>query len=126
VGFLGIVAAVGKSTCHTYLADGNFNGWRWLQHWQNQYRATVITKPPHNERRPWSPQWERWLSQHRQIVETVFALLGQVFAIKNLNAHSRWGQYTRIALKTVAFNLGMVFNRLLNRPLLALGTLLVG
>ena len=97
-----------------------------MQHWHRQYQATVITKPRYNEQQAWSPQWETWLAHHRQIVETVFAALCHVLDIKKLNVHSRWGQYTRIALKTVAHNLGMLFNRQLNRHPLALGTLLLG
>lgn len=126
-GFFGTRAAVGVATGQPYLADGNFNGGRWIEHWQVNYGARVITKPRYNEDQSrWSNDWSRWLAHHRQIIETVFAGLCHVFDIKHLNAHSRWGQATRIALKTAAHNLGLWCNRLLHRPLLALGTLLIG
>jgi hypothetical protein len=123
--FIGAFTAVGQSLGSYYLADGNFNGQRWIQQWQGDYQAQVISPPQYLEAlRPWSPQWARWLRSHRQIIETVFALLQRVFHIKQLQAHSRWGQYTRIAAKTAAFNLGMLFNKWLERPLLALETFL--
>jgi hypothetical protein len=126
VGFIGGWRAVGRYSARAYLADKGFNGKKWSDHWWRHYQATVITVPSDNAltQLPWSTSWKRWLASHRQIIETVFALLDQVFGIKALQAHSRWGQYTRIAAKTVAFNLGLYINRLLERPLLALGTLL--
>jgi hypothetical protein len=123
--FIGAFTAVGQALARVYLADGNFNGQRWIKQWQHSYQAQVIS-PPHKGEKvfPWSKQWASWLRRQRQIIETVFALLQQVFRIKQLGAHSRWGQYTRIAAKTAAFNLGLLFNQRLERPLLALETLL--
>lgn len=126
LGFIGALQAVGKAQGRAYLADKGFNGLRWALHWQQHYQATVITVPPPNARNqtPWSPAWKVWLASHRQIVETVFARLDMVFAIKHLNAHSRWGQYTRLAAKMAAYNIGIFINQLLGRPLGALATLI--
>jgi hypothetical protein len=55
----------------------------------------VVTVPPANAPDAWSRPGCAWLSQHRQIIETTFAFLKDVFAIKHLQAHSRWGQLTR-------------------------------
>jgi|SRR5688572_2522166 hypothetical protein len=123
-GFIGGFAAVGQLLGEAYLADGNFNGRRWLTHWQECYGATVIARPRYNEKVRWSKALVRWLRQRRQIVETAFAVLERVFAIKHLQAHSRWGQYTRLAAKAAAYNLGMWLNECLQRPRLALETLL--
>ena len=57
------------------------------------------------------------------MVETVFARLDLVFGLKRLLVHSRWGQLTRLAAKTAAYNIGLYLNRLLGRPLGALATL---
>lgn len=123
--FIGAFCAVGQALGNSYLADGNFNGQRWIKQWHFNYQAQVITAPQYRENMPsWSAQWASWLKRHRQIIETVFAVLQQVFRIKALGAHSRWGQYTRLAAKTAAFNLGLLFNKRLERPLLALETLL--
>jgi len=124
LGFIGGFAAVGRALPRPYLADGGFNGRRWLRHWWHGYQAEVITVPVYNEQPNWSPEWKRWFASHRQIVETAFAWLEGVFGIKRLNAHSRWGQYTRIAAKTAAYNIGLFINRWLNRPDGALATLL--
>lgn len=126
VGFMGAFQAVGKSKTGLYLADKGFNGLRWASHWQTHYQASVMTVPPDTAKaeRPWSPAQKVWLASHRQIVETVFARLDQVFAIKRLQAHSRWGQYTRLAAKMAAYNIGLWINRLFHRPLGALATLI--
>lgn len=124
VGFIGAWRAVGKSRGRCYLADRNFNGERWQQQWRQTYHAQVITAPVHNQRRGWSRQHQHWLNRHRQIIETVFAILSETFAIKRVQAHSRWGQFTRLAAITAAYQIGFYLNRLLGRPLLALGTLI--
>lgn len=116
--------ATGSSTAQPYLADRGFNGERWRRHWQENYQATVITIPPSNVAHPWSLAWKRRLASQRQIVETVFARLDEVFGLKRLNAHSYWGQLTRVAAKLAAYNIGVFFNRLLGRPSGALATLL--
>lgn len=117
--------AVGCASGEPYLADANFNGARWLSQWHTLYRARMVTPPVHNERRHWSGQTYRWFAHHRQMIETVFAFLDEVFQIKRLQAHSRWGQFTRIAAKLAAYNLGLFLNHSLGRPLLALATLIV-
>ncbi|MBK9125984.1 MAG: hypothetical protein IPM16_23045 [Chloroflexi bacterium] len=116
-------AAVGETLSGDYLADRGFNGRRWRQQWQQAYGARVLAPPPPNEPGTWSAAQHRWLASHRQIVETVFARLDNVFGFKRLLAHSRWGQLTRLAAKTAAYNIGLYLNRMLNRPLGALATL---
>lgn len=117
-------AAVGQPLSGDYLADRGFNGQRWRQHWHRHYGARVTAPPPDNETAAWTAAQKRWLSTHRQMVETVFARLDGVFGLKRLLAHSRWGQLTRLAAKTAAYNIGLYLNRMLNRPLGALATLL--
>jgi hypothetical protein len=124
VGFIGAWRACGLPSQRPYLADGNFNGSRWQQHWYDCYAVEVITIPPDNETHPFSSAWKFWLRHHRQPIETVFACLDLVFGVKQLQAHSRWGQFTRLAAKSAAYNLGLFINSLLKRPLGALGTLL--
>ncbi|MCQ3930765.1 MAG: hypothetical protein DPW16_09935 [Chloroflexi bacterium] len=125
IGFIGGWAAVGRATGLPYLADRGFNGPRWAEHWQTHYQATVFTIPPDNMSSPaWTPAEKHWLNHHRQVVETTFAILTEVFHLKRLRAHSRWGQLTRIAAKIAAFNLGLWLNHLLGRPPFAFATLL--
>jgi hypothetical protein len=117
-------AAAGRWTAQPYLADGNFRGRQWQQHWQQNYHATVLTRPTAHDRQHWSAAARRWFSGLRQIVETVNARLTRVFAIQNLLAHSYWGQLTRVAACLAAYNLGLYLNHQLHRPLGALETLL--
>lgn len=122
---LGPPASIGTGNPRPYLADGGFNGPRWTTHWQQAYGATVLTAPPHNSPQRWPRPWQAWLAHHRQCVETVFARLNDVFGLQCLRAHSRWGQYTRLAAVMAAYNLGLWLNRRAGRPLGALATLLL-
>lgn len=115
--------SVGRTHSRSYLADGGFNGARWRAHWR-QYGADVITIPPKNASDAWSSADQHWLRQHRQIVETAFSRLGEVFGLFRLHAHSRWGQLTRLAAKFAAYNFGLWLNCRYDRPLGALATLL--
>lgn len=121
---LGPALAAGHGHPRPYLADQGFNGDRWRRHWVLTYHAHVLTVPPPNSPHPWSSSARRWLAHHRQIIETVFARLTTVFGLKKLEAHSRWGQYTRLAAKLAAYNIGLFINRRLGRPAGALATLL--
>lgn len=124
VGPMGPLIAPGPSASRPYVADQGFNGDRWRQHWRTRYAAEVITAPPANAPDAWPRGWKRWLSHHRQIVDTVFSWLDEVFGMNRLHAHSRWGQYTRVAAKMAAYNIGRYINRLAGRPEGALETLL--
>lgn len=115
--------AAGHTHPCSYLADRGFNGARWRTHW-HQFGADVLTIPPANAPDAWQPAAQRWLTRHRQIIETVFASLTEVFGWQRLRAHSRWGQITRVAAICAAHNLGLWLNRQLGRPLHALATLL--
>lgn len=125
LGFIGGAFAAGEWH-KTYLADRGLNGARWRDHWLAYYAATVIAVPPVNtsDFRLWTASDCRWLASHRQPIETAYAFLTEVFGIKQVNAHSQWGQYTRLAAKAAAYNLGLFLNRLLLRPLGALATLI--
>jgi len=122
---LGPAITTGVSIDKLYLADKGFNGERWRAHWQDEYHADVITAPPKNAAHAWTKADKKWLSKHRQIMETVFARLTTVFSLKRLNAHSNWGQITRLAAMAAAYNLGILLNRICGRNDGALETLIV-
>jgi hypothetical protein len=67
----------------------------------------------------------RWLRSLRQVVETVFAHLGESFGLQYPGAHTRWGLLTRITAKLAAFNLGLRMNRSLGQPDFSFATLIV-
>ena len=126
LGFIGGRFAAGRFRRVPYLADRGLNGARWQQHWREYYRADVITIPPANapDFRRWTPADCRWHARVRQVIEGVFAILEGVFGIKRVNAHSQWGQYTRLAAKAAAYNAALLFNQRLGRPLAAVSTLI--
>jgi hypothetical protein len=117
------LSAVGNAKPRPYLADQGFNGLRWSDQWQ-QFGATVLTVPPANVRQNWTSQDQRWLASKRQAIETVFARLNDVFDLQRLQAHSRWGQLTRLACTMAAYNFGVYLNRLLHRQDGQLATLI--
>jgi hypothetical protein len=120
-----LLAAGARAAAAFYLADKGFNGFRWQRHWFEQYAVSVITEPSRrNEPSPLPASWVKWLRGMRQAVETVCALLTDVFSIKRLRAHSQLGQRTRVALATAAYNWGIWMNRQTRRPALSHATLL--
>ena len=124
---IGPAFATGQGNYRTYLTDASFNGAAWRRHWAQHYGAQVLNCPPAHstEASAWSSADRRWLAHHRQIIETVFATLTDVFSLKHLGAHSQWGQYARLAAVSAAHNLGIWLNRLEGRTDLALSTLLL-
>ncbi len=61
----------------------------------------------------------------RLLVETVFSQLQEQFNLSRNYAKSKLGLFTRIAYKTTAHTVGILINKLLNRPPLALADLAV-
>ncbi len=124
--FIGPLLAAGNpAPAACYVADKGFNGFLWQQLWYSQYDVSVLTAPSrHAQHVQWPSSWAKWLRSLRQVVETTFAVLDDVFDLSALSAHSRWGQQTRFALATAAFNWGIWLNRQLGRPALAHATLL--
>lgn len=120
-----VMPTVAANTGHArpYLADRGFNGRRWQQHWAG-WQAQVISQPPANAPDAWTRTQARGHCSRRQLVETVASSLIDTMGLGRLQAHSRWGQLTRIAAKCAAYNFGVWFNRLLGRPDGALETLI--
>lgn len=115
---------VGQDRALPVLADGGFNGPRWIRHWKEQYNVTVIAPPSKNRKGDKSRKKDRWLARHRQIIETVIARLTQTFGLHRVNAHSEDGMLARLAAKMAAYNVGILINRQRNRPDGAMATLI--
>lgn len=115
---------VGQDRALPILADGGFNGLRWIRHWKEQYNVTVIAPPSKNRKGDKSRKKDCWLAKHRQIIETVIARLTQTFDLHRVNAHSELGMLTRIAAKTAAYNIAVLFNRQCGRADGAMATLI--
>jgi hypothetical protein len=120
VAWMAPVPSGGAVSNKPILSDGGFRGDDWLEHWATAYGVQVCPLPnaaPRAQR--------RWLSSARQVVETTFANLSEIFGLKYPAAHSTWGLLMRVAAKVAAYNLGILINRLLGRPDFAFATLIV-
>ncbi len=113
---------VGEPSPVAYIADGNFSGPVWTEHWSSDYGARVITRKCYVGES--AEKLKRHLSGFRQIIETVNGHLECALHLHFPRARGRWGLMMRIAAKLVAFNLGIWLNRLLGRPSLAIPTLI--
>jgi hypothetical protein len=125
-GHSGAFQAVGLAPMRPYLADRGFNSRRWPTHCFTQYAASLLSGPADNDAELvlWSSADRHFLAAKRQSVETALAFLSQVFGLKPLTAQSRWGQSTPLAAPLAAYNMGLVVNRALARPLQACPPLL--
>lgn len=115
------VASIGSTKPDVYLADTGFAGRRWLPHWALQYQARVICQ---GQKQKWPKSVRRWLAHHRQIVETVFEKLHNVFGLELERPHRLDGLQMRLAAKVALHNICLIINRSLDRPLLATADLL--
>lgn len=78
-----------------------------------------------NQERAETRESEKQKAALRLLVETVNAQVQEQFHLTKHYAKSPWGLYTRITAKLTAHALGMVVNKVLGRPLLALASLAV-
>lgn len=78
-----------------------------------------------NQERIETKKSEKRKTALRLLVETVNAQIQEQFHLTKHYAKSPWGLYTRIMTKLTAHTLGMVMNKLLGRPRLALASLAV-
>ena len=115
---------VGQSRGLSYVADGGFNGPRWIKHWHERYGVTVFAPPWTNKKRDKRRKKGNWIKRHRQIIETVFARLTQTFDLHRVNAHSEVGMLTRLAAKMAAYNTAIWLNRSCGRKDGAMQTLI--
>jgi hypothetical protein len=117
--WIGPVQSCGPRRDRPLLADLGYAGGDWHAHWL-AYTSDVLT-PPVRERH----SARTWFSSLRQAIETAFAALVDCFGLHFPRAHCTWGLLTRIGAKIAAYNVGILVNRQLGRPDLALATLIV-
>lgn len=116
--------SVGPPSAVPYLADMGFAGEPNHRHWQQDYAACVVSPPQHNSRHPWPAALHRWLSQHRQIVETVFAKLQYAFRLRRDRPHHLTGFLARLAATITLHNFCLWLNQRLGRDPLAFADLI--
>jgi hypothetical protein len=114
---------VGRATGEPYLADSGFIGADRHAYWQDDLGARGICPPYRSSKQNWPYPLRRWLSGHRQIIETVNDRLLHTFRLERERPHELGGFHARLAAKVALHNFCCWFNRQLGRPLLAFADL---
>lgn len=115
---------VGASAAGPYAADKGFEGRDYHARWRIAYGADVINPPKRNSRHPWPKALRRWLAGIRQIVETVFGKLHDVFRLRTERPHALTGLQARLAAKGALHNFCIWLNDHLGRDRLAFADLI--
>ncbi|MCL4545254.1 MAG: hypothetical protein M1118_11755, partial [Chloroflexi bacterium] len=116
-------SGVGKLSAGPYVADSNFSDAIWIEHWKEDYGASVLTTKEYQGEG--ADQIKRQHARWRQVVETTFDHLQEVFSLPLPGSRSRWGLLATVAAKLAALNLGILLSRQFGRQDLALATLFV-
>lgn len=120
-GPLGPRPGVGEPSPVVTIADLNYAGAAWGQHWRDDYGVVVLTEAGYRDLAvPDRRQAARWLHGLRQMVETVFGVLVGSFGLKFPRARTLWGLHTRLGAKAAAHNFALYLNHLVGRPALSL------
>src|SRR5215213_6268366 len=108
-----------------YLADKGFEGEENHRRWLKEYGARVIHPPQRNsKKRSWPKRSRRWVASIRQVVETVYDKLFNVFGLWGERPHKLEGLRARLAARVALHNFCIWLNDRLGRPRLAFADLL--
>lgn len=115
----------GRWAAVPYVADRGFAGEAVAARWRESYGAEMITPPHHQRVWPWwSDDWRRWLSGLRQVIESVYQCLHNVFRLARERPHALAGFQARLAAKVGLHNFCCWLNSFLQRDLMAFADLL--
>ncbi len=111
---------VGARHADLYLADMGFGGQACETRWRTAYDATLICPPqPDRHTRRWPGALRRWLTHHRQIIESVHARLLTAFRLDANQPHSLAGLLAAVAATIALHNVTIWLTRRHGRPGLA-------
>jgi DDE family transposase len=116
--------SVGSAFSGTYVADKGFEGVENRRRWLESYGADLIHPPKRNSKKPWSKGLRRWVAGLRQIVETVYDKLFNIFGLWRERPHEIEGLRARLAARVTLHNFCIWLNDRLGRPRLAFADLL--
>jgi Transposase DDE domain len=114
----------GSAFWGTYVADKGFEGVENHRRWLECYGAEVVHPPKRNSRKPWSKRLRRWIAGIRQIVETVYDKLFNVFGLWRERPHEIGGLRARLASRVALHNFCIWLNDQLGRPRLKFADLM--
>ena len=97
--------SVGSAFSGTYVADKGFEGVENRRRWLESYGADLIHPPKRNsKKRSWSKGLRRWVAGLRQIVETVYDKLFNIFGLWRERPHEIEGLRARLAARVTLHN----------------------
>lgn len=119
-----VEALMQRATSPALLADNGYSGVAFAhaieRHGTN---LAVLPRPSQRAATEAEARRRRWLRRKRALIETVFSMLADQFTLETTRARSIGGVALRVAAKLSAFNLSLVLNTLLGRPMLAVKSL---
>ena len=108
-----------------YVTDKGFEGEENHRRCLDLYRADIICPPKRNEhKRIWPKRLRRWAASIRQVVETVYDKLHNIFGLRREGPHDLAGLRARLAARVALHNFCIWLNEHLGRPRLAFADLL--
>jgi hypothetical protein len=116
--------SVGQSASGLYLVDTGFEGKARHKRWQSAYGAQVLCRPKISSAASWPKTARRWLASLRQIVETVYDKLHNMFRLNRERPYHLDGFRSRLAAKIALHNFCIWFNRAYGRADLAFADLI--
>ena len=119
------LTSVGSAFSGTYVTDKGFEGAENHRRWLECYGAQLVHPPKRNsKKRSWSKHLRRWIASIRQIVETVYDNLFNVFGLWRERPHQIGGLRARLASRVALHNFCMWLNDQLGRPRLKFADLM--
>jgi len=116
--------SAGLPSCVPYVADKGFEGAENHRRWLDRYGVEVIHPPKRNSKKPWSKRLRRWVAGLRQIVESVYDKLFNIFGLWRERPHELEGLRARLAARVALHNFCIWLNDQLGRPRMAFADLL--
>lgn len=88
------------------------------------HQGLTLLTPLRTNMKAYDPLFNRTLSRHRQLVETVIGHLCHWFDVERIGARDRWHLTSRLARKVLAHTVLICLNRTYGRPWLQFEDLL--
>jgi hypothetical protein len=116
--------SVGAPALGPYVTDKGFEGMDDHGQWLLPAGVSIIHAPRRNSRRPWPKKLRRWLAGIRQIIETVYDKLLNMFRLCCERPHALDGFWASLAAKIALHNFCIWLNEQYGQPRLAFANLI--
>jgi hypothetical protein len=117
------VPCVGSLSLAPYVADKGFEGAENHRRWLEEYGAELIHPPKRNSRIPFSKRLRKWIATIRQVVESVYDKLFNIFGLWRERPHDLQGLRARLASRVALHSFCIWLNDQFGRPRLSFADL---